>query len=66
MSVVERHLVARILEHQLSLDLTHVGITWSVKPARTIPQRFSMMGDTGSVVYLELNSLDLMTQLQRG
>lgn len=53
-------LVAGILEHQLSLDLMHVCMTWFVKPPKAIPRQFSMQGDTGNVVHMELGNFDLI------
>jgi len=52
-------LVPGILEHQLSLDLMHICMTWYVKPPKPIPRRFAMMGDNGNVVHLALTNIYL-------
>ncbi len=53
-------LVPGILEHQLSLDLMNICMTWYVKPPKPIPRRFAMQGDKGNVVQTELSDIDLV------
>ena len=52
-------LVPGIMEHQSSLDLMHICLTWFVKPPKVIQRQFSMIDVTEKAVKLELSNIDL-------
>ena len=53
-------LVPRILQHELSLSMIKVCMSWYVPPPKPLPRNFAVQGDTGNVVHLELSDIGLV------